>query len=398
MKNARKTLHAGAVAVALTAALAACGGGGTGSPQGEKTITLGLLTPLSGPAATYGPPERASLRAAVERINSEGGVEVGGERYTFALKTYDTAYNPSKAVTVAREAINQDGLRYLEVLGGGIVPSVQPIAEPANVMVFAAAAGGEEFIGPEHPLTFRPYYSIPDSVSACLQYLRKELGAGATVVRMYPDDTLGHSLAPKVQKRTQELGYASSTVFVPRDTTDFASILTRLKTGTDVIDFGPLPPSQYGPIVEKARQFGYDGTFVFPDTIDLKTVLKSASEEDLAGSVVAPAFEQLESDAFEQWASEMRDRVGQVQGWTAQSYDNLFLLKTAMEKANSTKPKAVAETLAQVSTNGILGEVSYGGENEWDIPRVFQLTYPVAKVTQEGELEQMASVTEKGGS
>lgn len=382
-----------ALAVALSLLVAACGGSDDGSDEGtsDGKIKFGLITPFSGSAASYGPPEKAAVEAAIGKINQEGGVEVGGDSYEFDLTTYDSAYDPTKAVTVAREAVNQDGIKYLEVLGGGIVPAVQPITEPKDVLVFAVAAG-DEFVGEEHPMTFRPYYDVPASVEADLEYLKDDLGEGATVVHLYPDDDLGHSVAPKSQERAEALGYDSQVEFIPREATDFAPLLSRIVKGTDVIDFGPTPPTQYAVIVKQARQLGYDGTFVFPDTIDLTTLKESASVKDIEGSVVSPAWENLKTEPGRHFASESRKKVGEVQGWTAQAYDNLFLLKAAMEEADSLDTQEVADALEQVSIDGALGSVSYGGEDVYGIPRIFEIPYPVAVVTPNGSLKTVTEV------
>jgi branched-chain amino acid transport system substrate-binding protein len=386
MSRGKPTMLGCIVAIGAVLMLSACGSdGGSGSTDNGK-VTIGLITPFSGPAASYGPPERDSLEVAIQRVNQDGGVTVGGKKYTFALKTYDSAYDPTKAVTVARQAVNQDGLKFLEVLGGGIVPAVQPITEPAKVLVFAAAAG-DAFVGEKYPMTFRPYYDIPQSAAADLKYLQPNLGSSPQVVHMYPDDDLGHSVAPKTEKLAQELGFGSKTIYLRRDATDFAPALNKVVSTADVIDFGPTPPSQYAVIVKQARQLGYKGKFAFPDTLDLATVTKTAGAKAIAGSVTSPAWESWDNEAGAYWKTEVGKKRDDLQGWTAQSFDNLLLLKAAIEKAQSLDPVKVADALPQVSVEGALGKVGYGGEETYGIPRVFDIPYPIAVVTADGKLE-----------
>lgn len=397
MQHSRVNRIKVAVALSLMAALAlmlaACGSSSGGDDEGVSgdQIKFGLISAFSGSAASYGPPEKAAVEAAIGKINSEGGVKVGDKSYDLSLTTYDSAYDPTKAVTVTRQAVTQDGIKFIEVLGGGIVPAVQPITEPAKVLVFAVAAG-DEFVGTDHPMTFRPYYDVPKSVEADLKFLQGRLGDGAKVVHLYPDEDLGHSVAPKSQERAEALGYSSEVEYIPRESTDFAPVLSRIDKGTDVIDFGPTPPTQYAVIVRQARQLGYKGTFVFPDTVDMTTLLESASAKDVAGSVTSPAWENLKTAPGRHFAAEAKKRVGEVQGWTAQAYDNLFLLKAAIEKAGTVDTEKVADTLSQVSIEGALGDVRYGGEKEYGIPRVFEIPYPVAEVTPQGTLKTVTEV------
>lgn len=391
----RRILPVAAAAGAFLALVLTACGSSSSSGASNGTLTIGLLTPLSGPAGSYGPPERASVQTGVDKINREGGIKVGDQTYKLALKTYDTAYDPTKAATAARQAIDQDGIRYLEVLGGGIVPAVQPIAESSDAMIFATAAG-DSFIGTDHPLTFRPYYDIPTSVEADLRYLKPKLPPDATVVSMYPNDDLGHPLAPESEKRIKALGMQSQVEYIDRDATDFTPVLGKVIDTADVIEFGPLPPSQYAVVVKQARQLGYQGYFVFPDTIDLPTVLKTASAADVAGSVTSPAWQNLKTPQGHYWEQQVTQKVGEVQGWTAQPYDNLFLLKDAMEKAGSIDTDAVAAELPKVSVNGALGQVRYGGASQYGIPRIFEIPYPVAEITADGKLKPVTEARISG--
>lgn len=354
----------------------------SGAVEKEK-IFIGLITPFSGPAASFGPPQRASLQYAIDQANADGGVRVNGKTYHFGLKTYDSAYDPTKAVTAARQALTQDGLKYLEVLGGGVAGAVQPLAEGAGALMFVMGAG-KKFIGEAHPTTFQPYYNIPQAMESSLKALLKANSAqGRKIVHLYTDDDLGADIAPDSQEYAKKLGFESKVILVARDVTDFASILTGIVSNTDLIDFGSMPPSQYAVVVKQSRQLGYKGSFIFPSTINLNEVLKTAGAKAVAGGVTAPAWDTTFSTVGKAWTAKMQADVGTVQPWTAQNYDNLFLLRAAMNKANSIDPKEVAKTLREVSFDGVLGGVGYAQN------RVFALNYPVARITEEGKLELM---------
>jgi branched-chain amino acid transport system substrate-binding protein len=355
------------------------------------TIEWGLISPFSGAAGSYGPPERAADEVAIDLINSEGGVKVGGKSYKFALKTYDSAYEPTKAVTVTRQAVDEEHLRYLEVLGGGVVPAVQPIIEPAKGLVFAVA-DGNEFIGPKHPLTFRPYYDITKSVEADLKYLGKEVPQGSSVASLYPDDDLGHSVGPATEKAIQSLGYKSNLQYVPREATDFSGVLNKVVGSARVIEFGPTPPSQYAVMVKQARQLGYKGKFAFPDTLALSTLLESVKAGEVAGSVASPQWEGLKTKRGEQFTAGVKAKKAPLEGWTAQAFDNLFLVKAAMEKANSLDTAAVEKALPEVSIEGALGHLQYSGAQQYGLPRVLEATYPVAVITPSGGLKAVTEV------
>lgn len=377
------------VALCASAALA-----GTVRKSDQKTLAFGLLVPLSGPAAAFGPPHRASVATAVKRINDQGGIKVGGDTYKIELKVYDSAFDPTKAVSKAREAISRDGVKFLAIDGGVVTSAVQPVAERAGVVVFALA-GGDAFLGKKHPMTFRYYYSIPESLQAGLTVLKKGLKASPLVLNFYPDDDIARSISKQSAERAKRLGYRTSAVFVGRDVTDFNSVLTNvISQNPDVIDFGVMPPSQYAIAVKQARELGYKGKFVFDDTLYLDTVIKSAGKDSVVGSVSVPYFGNFTGVEGKYWYANIGKQPGgdKSQGWTALGYDNVLLFKAAVQKAQSIDPKKVANALQTVSTTGVLGKVSYGGKELYGLNQVFNIQYGVAQVTAGGTLKKVAVV------
>ncbi len=87
--------------LSLSLVLAACGGadndGGSGAGGklatvagfDGKTITLGILSPLSGPVAVIGEPLTAGNQVFFKALNAKGGI---GGRYKVKLDTEDTLY------------------------------------------------------------------------------------------------------------------------------------------------------------------------------------------------------------------------------------------------------------------------------------------------------------------
>jgi branched-chain amino acid transport system substrate-binding protein len=395
----QRSLGAGAAAIAIVAFAGACGGsssgGGNNASAGGSsggTITWGLIAPFSGSAADYGPPEKAADQAAIDYINNNGGITVGSKTYKMALKSYDSAYDPTTAVTVTRQAVQQDGLKFLEVDGGGIVPAVQPITEPAQAMIFAIA-GGDSYLGTKHPLTFRPYYDIPGSSKAILTYFKSSSGNSAPKVDFVePDDDLGHALANKQAAAAQSLGYQTKIIFLGRQSSDFSPIATKVVADhPDIVDFGPTPGDQYGPFIKSAQQLGYKGVFSFPDTLDTATVAKNVPLKSIAGSLTAPAWSTFPSPAGQFFSASVKKQVGDVQAWTAQAFDNILMFKAAIEKAQSLDPNKIADALSQVQVDGALGKVTYGGASTYGLPRIFEIPYPVDKMDTSGSLTEVSN-------
>ncbi len=81
------------------------GGAGTSAPGvTDSTITLGMVTPLTGPFAALGVDGRAGAEALINSVNDAGGVN--GRK--LALSVQDDQYDPKQAVAGARYFASQE--------------------------------------------------------------------------------------------------------------------------------------------------------------------------------------------------------------------------------------------------------------------------------------------------
>ncbi|MBC8219255.1 MAG: ABC transporter substrate-binding protein, partial [Proteobacteria bacterium] len=72
------------------------------------TITLGSAISLTGKYSTNGLHTQRGYDFAVERVNSMGGVSVGGKKYKLAVKYYDDESTPARAAQLVERLILQD--------------------------------------------------------------------------------------------------------------------------------------------------------------------------------------------------------------------------------------------------------------------------------------------------
>jgi branched-chain amino acid transport system substrate-binding protein len=390
------------LSVLLVLALAACGddgdtgsagadGGADGGAEGG-TITYGLIASLSGPAAPFGMAEKASIELAADKINEAGGVDVGGKNYKFEVKSYDSGDDPTKGVTVAQQAFNKDGVRFLEVFGGNILPAMQPVAESANAMIFGMAIENN-YLGPDHPNTFSIYLNLRDTTVNNVKVLQEKIDAPEPhLVFLQADDEVGHNYTPEAEQAVQELGFTTHTEYIAADVTDFAGILGKvLDKDPSIIDFGGMNPAQYAVAVKQARQLGYEGFFSFPNVVDMEVLTETAGQEAAVGSVGSPEWDVGTTGMGKEWATDIESKSGgdPAQDWTAISFDTLFLLAAALEEAGSLEPDKVTEALLNVTIDGALGEGIRFKEDHNLLSG-----YKVVEIQPDGSLKPVATAAE----
>ena len=89
-----------------------------GRLRAEETVRIGFLAPLTGGVAAWGLPGLYGCEIWAEQKNAAGGVDIGGTSYNVEIVSYDNEYLPDKARTGAQKLINEDGVSFIEMLGG----------------------------------------------------------------------------------------------------------------------------------------------------------------------------------------------------------------------------------------------------------------------------------------
>ena len=105
---------------------------------GDKII-LGAAVSLTGKYSTNGKHTKNGYNLAVERINSMGGVKVGGKTYKFDIIYYDDESNSGRAAQLAERLIKQDGVHYmLGPYSSGLTKAMAPVTEENKIPMVEA--------------------------------------------------------------------------------------------------------------------------------------------------------------------------------------------------------------------------------------------------------------------
>ena len=105
---------------------------------GDK-IVLGAAVSLTGKYSSNGVHTQNGYNLAVERINSMGGVKVGGKTYKFDIIYYDDESNPKRAAQLAERLISQDKVEFmLGPYSSGLTKAMAPVTEENKIPMVEA--------------------------------------------------------------------------------------------------------------------------------------------------------------------------------------------------------------------------------------------------------------------
>jgi branched-chain amino acid transport system substrate-binding protein len=354
-----------AVSTATLAVLAAgCGGGANSTASTAnsvsagatcaKTVSLGMMAPITGPAASIGSDQLHWAQFFVAQWN---------KTHTPKLKIVqgDTQLDPSKASTVAQQFASDGSIvGVIGPAGSDEVQAISPILKKAGLAFISGSATRVSLSdGHDKGYFFRvvPNDGVqgPTDVSYMMTNLGVAKGDSVTVV----DDQESYStgLADIVEKGLKAKGVTVDRESVSQKATDFSSLIAKVGASTKVV-FLPfqvaseaqLFAQQLASSGKSAVAFGSDGTF-------------DSSKFTVDGSYIsffAPDVTTIAADAATV-KSFHRQFPGATSPFGAPNYVGAEVLARAIERACSAGDATRASVRAQVAKTHLTDTLLGGG-------------------------------------
>jgi ABC-type branched-subunit amino acid transport system substrate-binding protein len=266
-----RPLAAACAAGTIALSIAACGtgssgeaaaGGGGGIKTGPgvdtkaKTISLGVLSPLSGPVAAIGKPLTAGQETYFRAVNAAGGID----GWKIKLVERDTKYDPQMQVQ-AFNSIAGNVAFIAQSLGSPTTKAIQPLAHQQNMLIGASAQDSSLVTDPIMAVIGTPY--AIDNANA-LDHIAKQKGGNAKVGIIYQNDAYGQDglRGYRAGLKTYHLKSVAETTYRSGDTDLTAQVQKMRSAGAQYV-FVVAVPSVAATIVGTGASQGYNPTWVF---------------------------------------------------------------------------------------------------------------------------------------
>lgn len=110
-----------------------------GATWAQDTIQMGAAVSLTGKYSVDGEHTQRGYDLAVNMINDNGGVEVGGTTYMLEVIYYDDESTPARGAQLAERLINQDGVQFmLGPYSSGLTKAIAPVTEQYGIPMVEA--------------------------------------------------------------------------------------------------------------------------------------------------------------------------------------------------------------------------------------------------------------------
>ena len=329
---------------------------------GAETIKMGLLVPLTGPAAADGTSALYSVQIAMDQVNKDGGV-LGKQ---IELVYYDDRADAKEAVALAYKLIEQDKIAAF-VAGSYSLPTraVAPIFQEEQIPLVAAYAIHPD-VTTAGDFCFRNGFLGFVEGKAAGYASHKLLGA-KTVALLTSDNDFGRTLVTGFKeyaaKYAPDLKIVSEQAY-PFSEKDYKPYLSKIKELNPDVIFASGYYFQTGPLLRQARELGIESKILGEEGADSPKLVEIAGEAAEGFHIVTNFDRDDPRPVVQNFLKEFRgrhkfepDMVG------ASAYDAFMIIVNAMKTAGTTDGKPVRDAIAAtVGYDGLTGVM--GGFNE----------------------------------
>ena len=362
------------------------------STDEAKTLKIGAIASLTGPAASGQVEMADGYKLAAEWINEQGGIKINGQQYMIEVIFEDDMSNPSSAAAAALKII-QDGAKFI---AGPLVPqcnmAMTDVCEEAKVIRMKPnGIGGTAEINSDNHYQFScnmNVYNVPHVYN----YLQDNYPQVKKVAIVTVDDPGGQPGTEACIKEAQSRGL--EIVFnerYPFGTEDFYPILTKaLATNPDAIDLvcGMMWQAQ---VIKSTRELGFNGPIYTMAPVGDIHVLQNIVGEDYAYDLFFPDLD-VKSPDMTDMIKEIGKRVEQktkAEFLTAQvdAWVSLWVLVQGIEAAQSLDTDVVVKAIENMqSVDTPLGKGKIGGQDLFGVNHVVRRPIPLSRITN-GEVD-----------
>lgn len=340
--------------------------GSKGSTKTAKEpIKIGVVAPLTGDGAVYGEPARNVYQMAVDEINAAGGVN--GQQLSLIVE--DGKCNGKDGTNATQKLVNVD---QVQVIVGGIcsgetIPSVTVAAEK-KVVVFSPGASSPDLTGIS-PYFFRNYPSDASQGKTLAEVSNSKGWKKVAFLQEQTDYALG--IYKAFSARFEELGGMVVKEEAPSATTDFRSILTKLKAAkADAVFVDTQTPAVSEKIFKQMQDIKWKPQIILNDVTGGNPSSVTAYKDLLEGALTAqfladpanPKFTSLLANYKAKYGAELP--YGTSYGTT--EYDSIYMVRDALLAVGYNGEKIAGWSRTVKDWDGASGKVTIKADGDRD--------------------------------
>lgn len=321
-------------------------------------VVIGELHPITGPASFYGLVMSQTLKLSADELNAEGGLKIGDADYVLRIESGDDQAQATTGVAALRKLLAGGAHYIFGPLASAVAPAIKPIIDSRpDVLQIIDGSIADGVVNGRN--SFRVQASADTYNDAVITYLKSQ--DIPTVAIMSDRGHQGFMTSePRMLASLAKDGVkVVGTEYFKIGDTDFAAQLTKLGALNPAALVLRGYPGEGALITRQAHRLGYNRRIVWEMGAPPSTVLKNIPAAEMEN--VANCIPRMTADYIRlgvpnalKLAARFRQRYGSDPGENAAfTNDAFWILVTAMRKAGSIEPAAVASALTALKVSDV---------------------------------------------
>lgn len=319
------------------------------TPAAGGALKIGFLGPFTGDLSDFGPAFFNAVKLAVKEINEAGGVN--GQ--PIQVVQADDGTNPEQAVQEARRLVEIEGVSAIigPASSGATIQVAESVTGPNRILEITSSATSPALSTlNDNDYLFRT--PISDAAQGkILADLAREQGFTSACV-MYTNDAYGQGLTEAFVEAFQALG-GTVTAQVPheREQASYASELQQCTQGNPDVLVAVSFPESAGVYLREAIEQNLVENFLFVDGTKSGDMFARLGWERFEG-MFGTEPGALDTEAGKAFDERYRAEYGELPAlpFLRQTYDAVYAIALAAQKAGSNDPTAIRDALREVTS------------------------------------------------
>ena len=332
----------------------------------EDTVKVGVIGPMTGPAAIYGTAVANGAKIAADEINALGGIQI-------ALDVQDDEHDPEKAINAYNAVLDGGAQMIVGTVTSKPCEAVSTVAYEERVFMLTPSASSTAVIEGKDNV-YQICFTDPAQGAASAQYIADK-GLATKVAVIYNNgDAYSTGIYQTFEAKAAELGLEIVKVTTFTDeTTDFSVQVTETKNAGAELVFLPIYYTPASLILAQAKSMEYAPVFFGVDGMDGILSLEGFDTSLAEGVKLLTPFSAASTDEKTQaFVTKYQEAFGETPNqFAADAYDGIYALYTAVQNAGitpETTPEEACELLiAQFPTlqiDGLTGSLAWESTGE----------------------------------
>jgi len=358
----------GASSSAAPASSAASGASSAASTSAE--ISLGVTAPLTGSLATYGESVQKGVNLAIDEINKAGGILDKQVKVTFE----DDKGDSTEGANSFNKLVSEGVCAIIGSVTSGVTSGLATLTDE-NGMLLITPSGTADTLTEGHPSVFRACFNDSYQGSIAAEFAAKDLGAKKVAILYASSDPYSAGIAASFEAacKTYGLDVVAKESSSSMTDTDYSAQLTNIvAAGPDVI-FAPYYYDTVGPyIVPQTRAAGYAGVILGADGWD-GTTDTMVDDKSLYNNTyfINHYAADNPSEEVQNFVTSFTAAYGSTpNAIAAMSYDAVYMIKTAIEKAGTDTTADIVKAMTGMEFSGVTGSFKLNELNTPEKPAV----------------------------